>query len=127
MFSMKLLSYLSILIVAVLASEARADVECVFGSRSTMEGLEGLDSHRFRVATGSSGLILEMGTADGGWLGWGQVVRVDLPSYVLFQHYPIDPDGDPSVLTINRYGEATLLMYVDPYRPWLYYGECIEN
>lgn len=124
---MKPLSYLSVLIVVLFVSEAKADVECVFGNHSTMQGLERLDSHSFRVATGSSGLTLESGTADGSWIGWGQVERVVLPNYLVFQHYPNDPDGNPSTLTIHKSGQATLLQYVDPYRPWLYYGACTGN
>lgn len=90
---MKSLSYLSILIAGLLVGEARADVECVFGTRSTKQGLESLDSHTFRIATGPTSLNLEQITADGSWIGWGEVERVYLVDYLVFQHHPHDPDG----------------------------------
>lgn len=124
---MKSLSYVSILVAGLLVSEARADVECVFSTRSTNQGLESLDSHSFRVATGATSLKLEERAADGSWIDWGDVERIDLVDYLVFQHHPRVPDGNPSTLTIHRSGQATLLRYVDPYRPWLYYGECTEN
>lgn len=124
---MKLHHSLSILLTALLVGEATADVDCVFDTRSTKEGMEGLDDHAFRIATASKGLELESRTADGSWIGWGQVERVNLPEYVVFQHYPRDHGDNPSTLTIHKSGRATLLRYVDPYRPWLYYGECVEQ
>lgn len=126
MKSMKLLQALSVAAFAMTAGEARADVECVFDSRSTSEGLEGLDHHTFRVVGASGGLALESRTADGSWLGWGEMEQIALPEYRVFQHFPTDVGGNPSTLTIHQSGRATLLLYVDPYRTWLYYGECSD-
>lgn len=124
---MKHLISVNILIVGLFVSEARADVECVFVSRSTPQGLEGLDSHSYRVVNVSGEFELEIQTADGNWLTWVQMERADLPNYLVFQHYPNDLDGNPYTLTIHKSGRATLLQYVDPYTPWLNYGECTQN
>lgn len=124
---MKLQHSLSILIIVLLVGEAAADVECVFNSRSTKEGMERLEDHAYRVVTSNKGLELEDRTAGGSWLSWGQVQRVNLPEYVVFQHYPHEPGANPSTLTIHKSGSATLLLYVDPYRVWLHHGECTEE
>jgi hypothetical protein len=121
---MNLIKLLILFAFVVIAGDAKADVECIFDSRSTREGLEGLDHHTFRVVNSSSGTVLESRTADGSWLGWGLVEQMTLPEYLVFQHYPTDPGGNPLTLTIHQSGRATLLLYVDPYKTWLYYGDC---
>lgn len=124
---MKLQLSISILFTALFVGEATADVECVFKTRSTKEGIEGLDDHAYRVVSAPGGLELENRAADGSWLSWGQVERVNLLEYVVFQHYPHELGDRPSTLTIHKSGSATLLLYVDPYRTWLHYGECTEK
>jgi hypothetical protein len=124
---MQLRHAIGIVFAALFMGEAKADVQCVFDSRSTQEGLEGLDGHAFRVSGTSDGLELEARAADGTWLSWGQVERTNLPEYLVFQRYPRLQGDNPSTLTIHKSGRATLLLYVDPYRTWLHYGECAEQ
>jgi hypothetical protein len=111
---------------------AAAQVECLFDRLSTVQGLDQLDGHAFRVVPTSAGLTLEQRYADGTWLPHGEVVETVTPDFVVYQHLPPAEGGVVSVLTIHRSGSASLMTHHGSFgnatlqyrRAWLYHGEC---
>lgn len=118
----------------LIAAPASAEVKCAFNLRSTFEGVDRLDSHKFRIILNRGDLTLEQRYGDGSWHSLGSVQRNSGPEFTIFQHVPEQPNGVVSVLTIYLSGSASLVQHHSSFgnaqqleRAWLYHGSCEQD
>lgn len=127
----KFLQWGWIVATMLIAAPASAEVNCAFSLRSTFEGVDHLDSHKFRIALSGDDLALEQRFADGSWHSLGSVQRNSGPEFTIFQLVPEQSNGVASVLTIHLSGSASLVQHhgrtgnaQQLERAWLYHGSC---
>ena len=123
---------LCVLLLVPSAIEALA-YSCTMTVRSTIESIDGLDDHGYRIFGVAGGYELQQRSADGSWFSQGIYALSEQQEFTVFTHIPGMDENAPSVsiLAIHQSGRASLTTHFGSWgntsqyqKAWLIQGVC---